>query len=101
MGSRAGRGKTSLLGSLEGIDFKVLDAETHNPFFWQPFNMQGKLETNPWLYRESGSATMGRQWFKIIAMQSMCPTIPGSDSHCEWVIPLSLGKMVLICSCIL
>lgn len=32
-GSREGRGKTSLLGLLEGIDFQVLDAETHNPFF--------------------------------------------------------------------
>lgn len=56
MGSRAGRGKTSLLGSLEGIDFRVLNAETRNLFFWQPFNMQGKLVTNSWLYRESDSA---------------------------------------------
>lgn len=49
VGSRAGRGKTSLLGSLEGIDFRVLNAETRNLFFWQLFNMQGKLVTNFWL----------------------------------------------------
>lgn len=32
----------------------------------------------------------------------MCPIVPGSHSIVnEWMIPLSLGKMVLICSCIL
>lgn len=57
MGS-IGRGKTSLLGSLEEIDLKVLDAESHNLFFWQPCNMQEKLVTNSWLYTESDSTNI-------------------------------------------
>lgn len=66
MGSRAGRGKTSLLGSLEGIDFRVLNAETRNLFFWQPFNMQGNWSQTPGFIEKVIPQIL--QWFKALAM---------------------------------
>lgn len=67
MGSRAGRGKTSLLGSLEGIDFRVLNAETlATCFSGNLLTCRGNWSQTPGFIEKVIPQIL--QWFKALAM---------------------------------